>query len=125
MEQITIGQIVASLAFIVGFIGSVSYIKTHIKKWIADSLKDQFTNVNNQFEKVDARIDRLERHMDGIDLATCKNFLVARLSELDRGTPWDEIEKERFWEQYEHYRKHGGNSYIENKVENLKDKGVL
>lgn len=118
MEQITIGQIVAALSFIVGFIGSVSYLKTHIKKWIADSLKDEFANVN-------ARIDHMENHMEGIDVATSKNFLVARLSEIEKGSWWNDIETERFWEQYEHYRKHGGNTYIQTKVEKLKAEGKL
>ncbi len=125
MEQITLGQIALAITFIVGLISGISYIKNHLHKWIADSLKDQFGNVDVQFDKVDARIDHLEKHMEGIDVATCKNFLVARLSELDKGMYWDEIETERFWEQYEHYRKHGGNSYIGNKVENLKEKGIL
>ncbi len=125
MEQITIGQIVAALAVIVSFIGSVGYIKTHIKKWIADSLKEQFAKVDSQFDKVDERIDHLENHMEGIDVATCKNFLVARLSEIEKGSWWNDIETERFWEQYEHYRKHGGNTYIQTKVEKLKDEGKL
>ena len=118
MEQITIGQLVAALAFIVGFIGSVSYIKTHIQKWISDSLKPEF-------DKVDSQITHLEDKIEGIDIATCKNFLVARLAEIDKGMSWNEIEAERFWEQYEHYTKHGGNSYIVQKVEKLKAEGKL
>ena len=118
MEQITIGQVVASLAFIVGFIGSVSYIKTHIQKWISDSLKPEF-------EKMDDKINHLESHMEGIDVATCKNFLVARLAEIEKGQEWNDIEAERFWEQYEHYTKHGGNSYIVQKVDKLKDEGKI
>ena len=125
MGQITLGQVSLAITFIVGLISGISYIRSNLHKWIADSLKDQFTNVDVQLDKVDARIDHLEQHMEGIDVATCKNFLVARLSELDKGILWDEIETERFWEQYEHYRKHGGNSYIENKIENLKEKGIL
>ena len=108
----------AALAFIVGFIGSVSYIKTHIKKWISDSLK-------SEFDKMDDKINHLENHMEGIDIATCKNFLVARLSEIEKGSYWNDIETERFWEQYEHYIKHGGNTYIKTKVEKLKEEGKL
>lgn len=118
MEQITIGQIALAITFIVGLISGITYIRKHLQKWIADSLRDQFA-------AVDTRIDKLENKIEGIDIATCKNFLVARLSELEKGFIWDEIEKERFFEQYEHYIKHGGNTYIKTKVEELKEKGVF
>lgn len=118
MEQITIGQVVLGLTLLVSFIGSVKYLKTHLKKWVSDALKEQFASVNDQ-------VVDLKQHIDDIDMATCKNFLVARLSELEKGLLWDEIETERFWEQYEHYIKHGGNTYIKNKVEKLKEKGIL
>lgn len=118
MEQITLGQIGLAITFIVGLIGGIGYIRKHLQKWISDSLKDQFA-------AVDARIQRLDDKMEGIDMATCKNFLVARLAELEKGLLWDEIEKERFWEQYEHYKKHGGNTYIQNRVEKLKEQGDI
>ena len=107
-----------ALAFIVSTVGGIKYVKNNVQKWIRDSLSEPFN-------KVDNKIDHLEEKMEGIDIATCKNFLVARLSELERGIPWDEIEEERFWEQYEHYVKHGGNSYIQNKIDKLKEKGLL
>lgn len=118
MEQITLGQVAAALTFIVGFIGSVSYIHKNIKKWIADATKPRF-------DQVDDRIDKLDAKVEGIDLATCKNFLVARLSELEKGKPLEGIEKERFYDQYEHYKKHGGNSYITQWFEDMKERGKL
>lgn len=118
MEQITLGQIALCLTFIVGLVGSITYLKKHLQKWIKDSLKEQFESVDNQ-------ITKLQTQIDDIDIATCKNFLVARLSELEKGLTWDDIEAERFWEQYEHYINHGGNTYIKTKVEKLKEKGIL
>ena len=118
MEQITIGQIALAISFLVGLIGGISYLKTHIEKWISESLKDQFA-------AIDTQMNTLQKHIDDIDMATCKNFLVARLAEAEKGLPWDEIETERFYEQYEHYTKHGGNSYIVNKVDKLKEQGYL
>lgn len=118
MEQITIGQVILGLTLIVSFIGSVKYLKKHLQNWISDALKERF-------DSVDTQMSDLKNQIDGIDLATCKNFLVARLSELEKGLEWDEIETERFWEQYEHYIKHGGNTYIKTKVEKLKEKGIL
>lgn len=118
MESITLGQFAGWITLVVGLIGGLSYLIKHLKKWIKTILKDQF-------ELMDEKIESLQNHIDDIDLATCKNFLVARLAEIERGFPLNEIEKERFWEQYEHYKKHGGNSYITSKVEELKKKGLL
>lgn len=118
MEQITLGQVGLALTFIVGLISGITYIRNHLKKWISESLKDQF-------QKVDDKIEKLQTRMDDIDIATSKNFLVARLAEVEKGLPWDEIERERFWEQYEHYVKRGGNSYIQQKVDKLKAEGKL
>ena len=118
MEQITLGQIGLAVTFIVGLIGGISYIKKHVQAWINDTLKVQFASI-------DAKIQHLDDKMEGIDVATCKNFLVARLAEIEKGIPMDEIEKERFWEQYEHYSKHGGNSYIKNKLDELQEKGLI
>jgi hypothetical protein len=51
--------------------------------------------------------------------------LVRSLGDIDKGNPMDEIEKERLWEQYEHYQKIGGNSYIKRKIEQLQNDGKL
>ena len=60
-----------------------------------------------------------------VDMNACKNFLVRSLGDIEKGVPLDEIEKERLWEQYEHYQKIGGNSYIKRKVEHLQEQGKL
>lgn len=36
-----------------------------------------------------------------------------------------ETEAERFWEQYEHYKASGGNTYIKNRIERLQAEGKL
>lgn len=118
MEQITLGQVGVALTFIVGLIGGIGYLRTHLQKWIADSLKEEFQAVND-------KIDKLQDHIDAVDMGSCKNFLVARLAEVEKGSTLDEVERERFWEQYEHYSKIGGNSYIKIKVDKLKSDGKL
>ena len=111
MEDITIGQIGVGLTFIVGFISSITYLHAKIKVWIADALSDQFKELNGK--------------IDAVDMNATKNFLVARLSDIEQDNPMNEIEAERFWEQYEHYHKIGGNSYIDQKVDKLKSLGKL
>lgn len=58
-------------------------------------------------------------------MQACKNYLVSFLSDVEKNHPIDETERERFWEQYQHYTEHGGNSYIKRKVEHLQSEGKL
>ena len=113
MENITLGQIAIGVAFIVGLITGVAYLFNQVKKWVSALLKEEFEGLN---KKVDALKDQLHE----VDLESCKNYLVTFLSYVDQGQPIDEIQKERFWEEYQHYEKQGGNSYIHRKVEQLK-----
>lgn len=101
----------------VGIWGSITYLKKHFKEWMNDALKDRF-------DAVDSNLKQLSTRIDNVDLAACKNYLVTCLSKVDKG-PLDEIELERFWEEYEHYVDHGGNSYIKSKVEKLQQEGKL
>jgi len=118
MESITIGGLVAGIALLVAFIQGVKYLRNSIKEWMTESLHDQFGDITNKLETLQTKIDE-------VDMGTCKNFLVARLAEVEKGSHLNEIERERFWEQYEHYCKIGGNSYIQRKVEELKAEGKL
>ena len=118
MESITLGQMAAALALIVAVIAGVKTLKKSIKEWLGSALKEEF----DKLEKSNAEI--LKR-LDSVDIENCKNFLVTFLAELSRGEVKDETELQRFWEEYEHYSKLGGNSYIRNKVEELKGKKYL
>ena len=60
-----------------------------------------------------------------VDLETTKNFLVRCIADIERGEVMSETEKERFYEQYEHYQKKGGNTYIKTKVERLHAEGRI
>ena len=111
MESITLGQIGLAVTYLVGLISGIAYLKKHLKDWIAGSLKEELDSLGNQIKEV--------------DMNATKNFLVARLSDIEQDQPMNEIEAERFWEQYEHYHKIGGNSYIDQKVEKLKISGKL
>ncbi len=111
MENITLGQIGLAVTFLVGLISGIGYLHKQLKVWIADALKEQFDSLGGQIKEV--------------DMNATKNFLVARLAEIEQDQPLNELEAERFWEQYEHYHKIGGNSYIDQKVEKLKSMGKL
>lgn len=113
MEQITLGQIAEWVAFCVALIGGLTYLHLQLKKWVSAMLKEEFEPINK-------KLDMVNQALDSVDLENCKNFLVVILADVEKGNPLDEIEKERFWEEYGHYVDKGGNSYIKTKVERLK-----
>lgn len=118
MENITAGQFVAAVAFLGAFIGAIQYVKSTLKTFLTEMLKDEFKDLNS-------KIDGLDKKVDKVDMQACKNFLVRYLADIDRGDPINEPEKQRFWEEYEHYINCGGNSYIKEWVEKLKKEGKL
>ena len=118
MENLTISQIAVAVAFLGALIAGVKYLLTEAKTWISDSMK-------SQMDAFSIKIDALESKIGDVDMQTCKNYLVVRLAEIENGKDPTEVEKERFYEQYEHYMKIGGNSYIKKKVEQLESDGKL
>lgn len=118
MEQITIGQIEAWAVFILGLGGAVAGIITGVKKALRALFKEQM-------ESIGQRLDQQEAQIKKIDLENCKNFLVSYLAKVEHEGPADEIETQRFWEEYEHYTQSGGNSYIRQKVDKMRTAGKL
>ncbi len=107
MDMITLADLGTWVGFFAALIGSC----TGIYAWIKTLLKSLF----------DAQTKGLNEQIKKVDLENCKNFLVSFLARCDRqDCVIEEIEKARFWEQYEHYLELGGNSYIRNRVEQLR-----
>jgi len=125
IEQITLGQAAGVLAFILALIAGVQSLKKSIKGWLNTALKEQFDRVDKRFDDIDRKQADVLKRLDSVDIENCKNYLVTFLAEAQRGEMKDETELQRFWEEYEHYKKLGGNSYIRNKVEELKSKKLL
>ena len=118
METITLGDIAAWAGFLVLLGGSILTILKGAKKILKDLFAEQMKQIN-------ARLDAQEETIKKIDQENCKNFLVSFLAKAETGGQMDEIETQRFWEEYQHYTDQGGNSYIKNKVEKLKGAGKL
>lgn len=100
MENITLGDIATWAAFIVALGGSVMAI---------------IKGVKNAVEKL----------LEPLSLDNAKNYLVPFLSKVERGEPVDEIELERFHEEFTFYTNHGGNSYVKSRVAKLQKEGKL
>ena len=119
MELITVGQIAAGIALIVGLVKGIEYLCQKISaaatKWLQAGLAP--TN---------KKIDELKDNIAEVDASTCKNFLVRVMADIEQGEQIDEIEKERFYETYKHYSDDLGlNTYIHDKYEKLKKAGKL
>lgn len=118
MDGITLKDISLSLALIVGILSSSAYLNSNLKKWIGKQFDEKVEPVKKSIDEVDAKVSR-------VDMESCKNYLARCLADFDREKELSESEKERFWENYEHYIKCNGNSYIKHKVEKLISEGKL
>ena len=118
MENWTVEQIATGIALLVAIITGVTYLAKQVKEWIEKLL-------DSKFKALGTRIDSIEAKVDKIDMENCKNFLVRFLADVENGTVILDAEKQRFWEEYEHYISAGGNSYVKEWVDRLKKKGYL
>ena len=100
MQDITLGDIATWAAFIVALGGSVAAIIKGVQKVV-------------------------EKLLLPLSLDNAKNYLVPFLSKVERGEAVDEIELERFHEEYTFYTNHGGNSYVKSRVAKLQKEGKL
>lgn len=111
MENITIGQVAAAVAFFVALgIG----FKT-LKGWTIEAIK---AAVKEELGQLSEEINDLRSELKKEDKEKTKNFLVARLNEIENGETWSDTERQRFYEQYDHYTNDlNGNTYIKKAVE--------
>jgi len=129
MDSITLGDISFAVSFLVTLIGGLGFLLRQLKKWMGKAFDGQVESIskeiNEQIAQVQKEIKSIEDKLDTVDREATKNFIVAQLSEIEKGNWWDSIETERFWEQYEHYVSNGGNTYIKERVEKLKKEGKI
>ena len=118
MEMITLKDISVGLALIVGIMTSTVYLSKSLKSWIGKQFDEKVAPVNESIKEVKQTVSR-------VDMESCKNYLARCLADFDRDKELSETEKERFFENYEHYIENHGNSYIKHKVEKLISEGKL
>ena len=119
IQNLTLLDISVIVLFIVGLIRGVQELKKSIKEFLQKLLEDQFKEVNNKLDGMQATITKL-------DTQECKNFLVRYLADVERGDHIYESEQQRFWEEYDHYIDDlHENSYIKEWVARLKEEGKL
>lgn len=107
MENITLGQVAAALAFIVGLIGSIKYISKEIKN------------------KIDETLNPINKKIDNLELSMTKSHLTDFINDLEHNVPKSQIQKLNAHELYDKYTGLGGNSYIHEHWEKLKKEGKV
>ena len=100
-------------------------IKDAVKKWLEGLLQSRFDEQKKDNEDMKKSLEDLKAQLADVDLENCKNYLVTFLAETERGELKDEIEIQRFYEEYQHYIDKGGNSYVKEKYAKMKQKGYL
>lgn len=119
MENLTVGTVVTVIGLLVGLIGGCAALYGYLKKVVTNMLEDQFKAINK-------RLDEIEEGIKQKDIDACKDFLVRFLSDIERGAGISEMEMQRFSERYNQYiNKYEQNGYIQDKVNRLKEKGLL
>lgn len=121
IQDLTLEQVSIIIVFILGLIAGIKQLKKEVKDAIAESLKDEFKEIND-------KLDSMKANVEAIDEQACKNFLIRYLADIERGDHIFESEKQRFWEEYDHYvnpDEVDGNSYIKEWVARLKEEGKL
>ena len=119
IQDLTLEQISVAILFIVGLIGGVTYLRNAIKDALKKLLEEQFKIVNT-------KLDDMDRSIKKLDIQTSKNFLIRYLADIERGEHIYESEKQRFWDEYKHYKDDlKENAYITEWVDRLKKEGKL
>lgn len=119
IQDLTLEQLSVIIVFILGLIVGIRQLKKEIKDAIAESLKDEF-------DKITGKLEDLQESINDIDVQVTKNFLVRYLADVEREDVIFDAEKQRFWEEYDHYIDDlGENSFIKEWVKELEKSGKL
>lgn len=118
IDSFTVKELSIGLSLFAGIVTSSTILHRSLKKWI----KKQF---NDNVAPIKSEIKELKKTINRVDMSSCQNFLVRCIVDFENNDEISETEKQRFYENYEHYLKNGGNSYIKHKVEKLETEGKL
>ena len=82
--------------------------------------------LKDELEEIKKDISDLHNEIRKEDKEKTKNFLVSMLADIERGVEWGDIERQRFYEQYDHYAEDlNGNTYIKTAVEQYEQNGKI
>lgn len=119
IQDLTLEQISVAILFIVGLIGGVKYLRKEIREALDKLLDEKLSGINT-------KLDKMQDSITELDTQTTKNFLVRYLADIEREDIIFDTERQRFWEEYDHYTEElGKNSFIKEWVNRLNREGKL
>ncbi len=107
--------IVALITAIGTIINTVISKKTNKKINTVDELKNKIDFMRNESK------EDMKKHILDAD----KTYLINFLSELENGEKKTDVQIKRAYEIYERYTQNGGNSYVHDKWDEVKEKKLL
>ena len=112
MENISLGQIAATITFLGVLVGGITGLVTFSKSFITKLLKP----IN---QKIDNLGNISSEGRNNIELELIKIILVNFINDIEQGTYKTDIQKKNAYELYDRYVHLGGNSYIHDCWEKL------
>mgnify|MGYP001122079533 CR=1 FL=1 len=108
MEQLYL--IVISIATLLNALLAIFSFISKIKKPVDNVVDKKFERA---LEPLNAKLDDIDKRIDGLDKSECKNYLTEFIEDVKNGVVKSDIQIQRATEVYDHYRKDlHGNSYI-------------
>lgn len=92
---------------------------------ISKKTNKKISNIDDVNKKIDCMRAESKQDMLEHTLDADKTHLINFLSELELGEKKTDVQIKRAYEIYERYCKNGGNSYVHDKWEEVKQKGLL
>lgn len=98
---------------------------TIINTVISKKTNKKISNIDDVNKKIDFMREESKKDMLEHTLDADKTHLINFLSDLEQGVKKTDVQIKRAYEIYERYCKNGGNSYVHDKWEEVKQKGLL
>ena len=128
MENITLGEIVLAIAFILSFSGNITNLIKTIKSPIDKKLQGALEPVNKKIDNLDKKISNMEKeHMKKLsdfEIDSVKADLVNLMCLAEQGTISEE-QKKLGHELFDVYTNAGRNSYVHDKWDKLVREGKI
>lgn len=116
---------------IIGLIGVILQVKSKEKTESIDSkidnMKKEFTNELISFKEESTESDkRISDQIQEVRMTVCKRFLVTELSKIEEKNYIPSEEQKRVLKDTkDEYNSAGGDSYVDDMYEDLRDKGLI
>lgn len=98
---------------------------TIINTVISKKTNKKISNIDDLNNKLDFMREESKKDMLEHTIDADKTYLINFLSDLENGVQKTDVQIKRTYEIYERYTKNGGNSYVHDKWEEVKNKNLL